>query len=61
MSEQFLREGDVKRLTGVSKSTRYEWIAKGEFPKPYKLSQRIAVWSSDEIAEWQAQQKARRG
>lgn len=51
--DAFLRPSEVLRLTGVSKSTLYEWIAKGRFPKPIKLSKTIAVWPAREISDWQ--------
>ena len=60
MSDQFLRDAEVRRLTGVKRSTRYEWIARGEFPKPIRLSPRLVVWSAAEIAEWQAKHMAAR-
>lgn len=51
--QQILRRNDVERLTGVPRSTIYDWIAKGRFPKPIKLSERSVGWLEDEIKKWQ--------
>lgn len=55
MVDTFLRDADVTRVTGIPRSTRYEMIERGEFPKPIKLSARIVAWSAAELAEWQRQ------
>jgi prophage regulatory protein len=52
MADTFLRAEEVTRVTGIPRATRYELIARGEFPKPIKLSQRMVAWSAAEIAEW---------
>ncbi len=41
-----------KGLIGVSEKTLWEWVRKGEFPQPIKLSPTITVWRSSDIAEW---------
>jgi prophage regulatory protein len=62
MSDVFLRAEEVTRVTGIPRATRYELIAKGAFPKPIKLSQRMVAWSAAEISEWmQARIAARDG
>jgi prophage regulatory protein len=60
MSDQFLRAAEVRRLTGVKRSTQYEWIAQGKFPKPIRLSPRLVVWSAEEIEAWQRDRIAER-
>ena len=50
MADTFLRSADVSRITGVPRSTRYEMIERGEFPKPIKISVRIVT---TEIERWQ--------
>ena len=59
--DTFLRDKEVTRLTGVSRSTRYEWIAQGKFPQPIKLSERVVVWSARDLSEWQDEQKRKNG
>jgi hypothetical protein len=35
-----------------------DWIARRNFPKPYRLGYRTLVWSLAEIKAWMAQQRA---
>ena len=60
MTDTFLRAEEVTRMTGVPRSTRYELIERGLFPKPIKLSERMVAWSAAEIADWQASRIASR-
>ena len=39
-------------LIGVSEKTLWEWVRKGEFPQPLKLTPTITVWRATDIAEW---------
>ena len=56
-SEGFLRVsqivGDRKKnlapIIPVSKSTWWEGVASGRFPKPIKLSPRVTVWRVEDI------------
>ena len=50
----------MSRVTGIPRSTRYEMIERGEFPKPIRLSVRIVAWSAAEIADWQQRRIAER-
>jgi prophage regulatory protein len=60
MADKFLRSDEVIAVTGVAKSSRYEMINRGEFPKPIKLSERMVAWSAAEIAEWMQRRIAAR-
>ena len=60
MADTFLRAEEVTRVTGVPRATRYELIARGKFPRPIKLSERMVAWSAAEIADWMAQRIAAR-
>ena len=42
----------VKRRTGCSRSTIYNGMAEGTFPKPIKLGARSVGWLEHEIDEW---------
>ena len=53
MVQNILRRHDVERVTGLPRSTIYDKIAKGEFPRPIKLSMKSVGWLESEIAEWQ--------
>jgi prophage regulatory protein len=59
--DTFLRGADVTRVTGVKRAMRYVLIARGEFPKPIKLSERMVVWSARDLADWQDEQKRKNG
>jgi prophage regulatory protein len=61
VTDRFLREAEVKYLTGVGRTTRYEWTRRGKFPAPIRLSKRLAVWSAEDIANWQDEQKRKAG
>lgn len=49
---RILRRRAVLEKTGLSKSTMYEQIEAGLFPKPVQLSLRTVGWLEDEINEW---------
>lgn len=53
-----LRIPQVTAKTGLSRSTLYRLIQSGEFPKPYRLSQRISVWDEQAIDEYLAKKLA---
>lgn len=47
-----LRIKDVQFKTGLPRSQIYTLIARGEFPKQIKLSERIVGWLESEIDAW---------
>lgn len=51
--QKILRRNQVEALTGLPRSTIYDWISKGRFPKPIKLSERSVGWLEDEVRQWQ--------
>lgn len=51
-----LRLPKVKHRTGLSRSSIYQKISKGEFPKPVLLGARCVGWLEDEITTWIEQQ-----
>mgnify|MGYP000925199916 CR=1 FL=1 len=50
--ERFLRLMDVKRRTGLSRSTIYLDMSKGNFPKSVSLGARSVGWLESEIDIW---------
>lgn len=48
----FLRIAQVAKKTGLGKSTVWLWVKENRFPKPIKLSHKVAVWDEDKIKEW---------
>lgn len=49
---QFIRQDEVLSRTKLSRSTLYELVNAGSFPKPLKLGERINAWPLTEIDEW---------
>jgi len=50
MPERILRFPEVKRLSGLSRSTIYLRISEGLFPKPIALGPRMVGWRESEIS-----------
>jgi prophage regulatory protein len=55
-----LRLPDVQAKAGPSRSTIYEGIANGTFPKPIRLGPKSVGWLEHEVDEWIAQRVAAR-
>ncbi|MCK9365900.1 MAG: AlpA family transcriptional regulator [Metallibacterium scheffleri] len=53
-----LRLPQVTAQTGCARSTIYDAIAAGRFPKPIPLGSRTVAWSSAEIEQWIAERIA---
>lgn len=51
-SDRILRIKTVLQLTGLSRSTLYRKIQRGEFPKQIKLSERCAGWRQSAVNAW---------
>jgi len=50
--DPILRLPAVMRLTGQARSTIYDKLGRGEFPKPGKLGQRAIGWYASDIGKW---------
>ena len=50
----------VEERCGISRAQIYKLAARGEFPRPAKISERCARWPSTEIDEWIAARLAER-
>lgn len=46
-----LRRKQVEARTGLSRSTIYQRIAEGNFPRPVNLGKRAVGWLESEVAE----------
>jgi prophage regulatory protein len=53
---QLIRLPEVKRRTGLSRSTIYKRERDGAFPRHINLSPRCSVWIAGEIETWIAAQ-----
>ncbi len=47
--KKFLRLEEVAKLFGVHRTTIWRWVQTKGFPKPYRPSKKVALFSSDEI------------
>lgn len=52
MSDKLLRRQEVESRTGLSRSTIYEWMNRGEFPRPIALGSRLVAWRESDVAAW---------
>jgi prophage regulatory protein len=54
MNERILRRPEVERRTGLSRSCLYDWVRRGEFPRPVALGTRMVGWRESDIEAWMA-------
>ncbi|MGZ2411116.1 prophage regulatory protein [Sphingomonas sp. F9_3S_D5_B_2] len=59
--QKLLRLPEVIQLTNLRRSTIYDLMGKGEFPRPLKITgARLNAWSMDEIETYVAARAADR-
>ncbi|NUH56252.1 AlpA family phage regulatory protein [Citrobacter portucalensis] len=51
-ADRVIREDECRKLTGVSRTTRYELEKKGCFPSRRNLGGRSVGWLLSEVMEW---------
>ena len=49
---KLIKRKDVERLTTLSRSTIYDKMSKGNFPRPIKLGERAVAWREHDILKW---------
>jgi len=54
MSIQFLRRAAVEKLTGLSRSSIYSLMDRGEFPRPRRIGRRAVGWDAAALERWLA-------
>ena len=52
MVPKILRRHSVEQLIGLSCSSIYSMMARGDFPKPIKIGRRAVGWREQDIKEW---------
>jgi prophage regulatory protein len=57
---RLLRREEVERITGLARSTLYDGIRAGTFPRPVPLTATARAWRSDEVDAWIAARIAAR-
>lgn len=60
MADKHLRRPAVLEITGLSTTTIYDLMAKGQFPRPVKLTGRAVAWPESEISAWLESRKTLR-
>lgn len=51
---RFIRMPELTEQTGLSRSTIYDLIAAGEFPRQVRLSKRSVGWAEEAVTQWKA-------
>ncbi len=51
-NDTILRLPAVKAATGLARTTIYERIRAGTFPKPIPIGERAVGWSASEVGRW---------
>ncbi|MBQ4890595.1 AlpA family transcriptional regulator [Shewanella sp. MMG014] len=52
MFEKVIRMPEVKNKTGLSRSSIYLRISKGEFPASISLGERAVGWLESDVEQW---------
>jgi prophage regulatory protein len=52
MPDKVQRRRDVLELTGLSTSTIYDMMARGDFPRPVRLGKRAVGWRESDLIAW---------
>jgi prophage regulatory protein len=58
--KKIMRRPEVESVTGLSRSSIYELVAAGTFPKPINLGGRAVGWLEGEIVAWVEKRVAER-
>jgi prophage regulatory protein len=53
-NDAFIREAECRRISGLSRSTRWRLERAGKFPRRRKISESATGWLASELAEWLA-------
>ena len=51
-AEKHMRRPAVQAITGLSRSSIYDMMSKGEFPRPIRIGKRAVAWSEKAVADW---------
>lgn len=57
----FLRMPDVKKLTGLGRSSIYQMMADGLFPRSVAISSRAVGWMVGDIRRWLLKRRLENG
>jgi prophage regulatory protein len=60
MAQSVIRIGELATTRAkagklpVSPATIWRWVKNGKFPKPFKLGERVTVWSANDVEQFLA-------
>lgn len=57
-TDRFIREPEVQRITGLSRTTRWRLQRDGKFPQRRQISPNSVGWLASEISTWMSEQSA---
>lgn len=49
---RLIRRGQVEYLTGLPRTTIYDLIRRGDFPRPVHLAGRTVAWPESAVRAW---------
>lgn len=52
MSDRLLRRREVEHRTGLPRSTLYDLVAAGDFPRPIRLTKTTVAWPESVVDAW---------
>ncbi|MEE2731091.1 MAG: AlpA family transcriptional regulator [Pseudomonadota bacterium] len=52
ITDRLIRQAELLKLIGCSRSSLYREISHGSFPAPVKIGQRAVAWRASEIKAW---------
>lgn len=52
MSDRLLRRREVEHRTGLPRSTLYDLVAAGDFPRPIRLTKTTVAWPESVVSAW---------
>ena len=58
VTDRFLREAEVRHITGLSRTTRWRLERDGKFPRKRRISENAVAWLASEIGSWMAERPA---
>ncbi|PSV24152.1 AlpA family transcriptional regulator [Photobacterium kishitanii] len=57
---RFIRLKEVMHVTGLGRSSIYNYMAEGRFPKTVSLGGRAVAWVESEVGQWIEERLAER-
>jgi len=52
MADKHYRRTEVEDITGLSRSSIYDMMDRGDFPRPVRIGKRAVAWPESAISDW---------